>query len=84
MKKRYMCPVMQVVLLNHQQQLLAGSGGDRVHGGGDASGSEQLSRMNTWGSDSVQAMAAPLWKTAARLPYACVPSALASHSSIRG
>lgn len=52
MKKRYMCPVMQVVLLNHQQQLLAGSGGDRVHGGGDASGSEQLSRsLDGWDED---------------------------------
>lgn len=42
MKKEYIIPETQVVLLNMQQHLLTGSQGDVVDGGIDAPGGDQL------------------------------------------
>ena len=45
MKKEYINPELQVVLLNMQQHLLAGSGGEDIVGDTVADGDTQLSRL---------------------------------------
>ena len=45
MKKEYINPELQVVLLNMQQHLLAGSVGEDIVGDTVADGDSQLSRM---------------------------------------
>lgn len=45
MKKEYINPELQVVLLNMQQPLLAGSVGEDIVGDTVADGDSQLSRM---------------------------------------